>query len=194
MALRLDPAVSNVSDEVIASYAVEADRAQRDIDEATGRKRSVLKRAKSDGIKTRVLLAAIKMKKQDPDEVALEMRDSIRYANIIAPGVRLTQAELFSASDAPTALNAKTQGKVQDWDAEQRGYESGLNGGTMDDCVFAPGTEGRVHFQQGFVRGQTVIADRMGENAKKADPSRTKRRGGKPDPAHDDGQTEFEDA
>ena len=70
MALRLDPAVSNISDEVIASYAIEADRAQRDIDEATGRKRSVLKRAKSDGIKTRLLLAAIKMKRQDPDEVA----------------------------------------------------------------------------------------------------------------------------
>ena len=178
MALRLDPAVSNVSNEVIASYAIEVDRAQRDIDEASGRKRAVLKQAKSDGIKTKVLLAAIRMKKQDPDEVASEMRDAIRYANIIAPGVRLTQAELFSASDAPTALNAKTQGRVQDWDAEQRGYESGLNGGTMEDCVFAPGTEGRVHFQHGYVRGQTVIAERMGETAKTADPSRTKRRGG----------------
>ena len=178
MALRLDPATSNVSNEVIAGYAVEADRAQRDIDEATGRKRSVLKRAKAEGVKTRVLLAAIKMKRQDPDEVALEMRDSIRYVNIITPGVRLTQAELFTGEDATRPLNVKVQAEVQAWQAEAGGYADGKQGGHLNDSPHQVGTEARVHYERGWLRGQAVIANEMAPNAKKADPSRTKRRGG----------------
>mgnify|MGYP000046402635 CR=1 FL=1 len=176
MAPRLDPNVSNVSNEVIASFAIEADQAQRDIDEASGRKRAILKRAKGQGVKTDIILAVLAMKKQDEADVLARMRDTLRYAAIIVPNVKLSQADLFDTLDTKP-LNARSRADVQEWEAERKGYECGLIGGSMGDCVYAPGTEARVHFERGFVRGQTVIADRMGENAKKADPSRTKRRG-----------------
>ena len=185
MAARLDPQESNVSNEAIAAIAIEVDQAQREIDEATGRKRSILKRAKSQGIKNDILLSVIAMKKQDEIDVQAKLRDTLRYARVIVPHIKLTQADLFGGLDE-RPLNAKTQGAVKDWEAEQKGYENGMAGGTMDDCVYAPGTEARVHYQRGYVRGQTVIADRMGDNAKKADPSLVKRRGGKKAAAGDD--------
>ena len=177
MAARLEPQDSNVSNEVIAAFAIEVNKAQRDIDEATGRRRAILKRSKADGVKNDILLSVIKMKKQDEDEVRARLRDVLRYAKVIVPHIKLGQADLFDGVD-DRPLNTKAQGASQDWTANERGYETGLAGGSMDDCVFAAGTEGRVHFEQGFWRGQAVIADRMGQGVKKADPSLFKKRAG----------------
>lgn len=187
MAPRMDTTPpSNVSSEVIAGYAIEYDRAQREKDEAVGRARAILKRAKSAGVKTKLLIAALAQKKQDPDELRIEMRDSIRYCNIIVPLAKLTQADLFNDAERP--LNSKTQAQMQTWEAEQKGYDCGLIGGTMDDAVFAPGTPAYAAFQTGFTRGQTVIAERMGENSKQADSGLKKRRGKKAAAADDSEQ------
>lgn len=176
MAPRLDPAPSsNVSNEVIASYDVELSRAQRDIDEANGRKRAILARAKKSGIKTKTLLAAQRLRQNDNGTANMEMRDLLRYVRIVAPGIDFTQGSLFDGLD-DRPLNTKAQGAVLDWQAEQEGYVAGLNGGALDDSPFPEGSEAHMHYHTGFSRGQRVIAERMGDNARQADAGLTKRR------------------
>ena len=198
MAPRLENAPSNVTAESIARFAIEADQAQREIDEATGRKRSVLKRAKGAGVNTRALLAALVMKREDEDRATLEVRDTIRYAQIIAPAVKLSQADLFTDEMRP--LKPKIRAEVDAWDAELEGYNNGLNGGSMDDARFPQGTPHHSLFFKGFMRGQAVIAARMGPDEKKADASLVKNRTGKMAAAADDAgdmpppeQTDLED-
>lgn len=197
MAERLDTTPpSNVSNEAIAQFAIEAGTAQREIDEATGRKRAVLKRAKAAGVDTKALLAALALKRRDPDDVLTEQRNIIRYAGIIAPHLPMSQAELFEGLDQrPLADKAARQ--MQEWDADERGYAAGLNGGSMDDCPAAPGTPVYVRFHAGFMRGQAVIAERMGDNAKPANTRAAKRRGRAAAAADDDEdprQTDLEEA
>lgn len=167
---------SNVSNELIASFDVEVSRAQREIDEATGRKRAILARAKKSGIKTKALLAAQRLRKDDSETANMELRDLLRYAGVIAPGIEFSQASLFDGMD-DRPLNAKVQGQVQDWDAEQAGYDAGLNGGALEDSPFPAGSEAQTHYHTGYTRGQRVIAERMGDNARQADAGLTKRRG-----------------
>lgn len=200
MADRLEQAPgSNVSNEAIAQFAIEAGKAQREIDEATGRKRAVLKRAKAAGVDTKALLAALALKKLDPDVVLQQQRDLIRYVGIIAPYVPMTQAELFQGLDtAPLAERAAQD--MTTWEAEERGYNAGIAGGGMDDCPFEPGTPAYVAFHEGFIRGQSVIAERMGPaGATQARTSRTKRRSGRDkaagaDTDDDPRQTDLEEA
>lgn len=196
MADRLDqPAPGNVSNEVIAGFAIEADRAQRAIDEASGKKRAILKRAKAAGVDCDALLAALRAKKRDPDEVRIALRNALRYSGILAPGAKLTQDDLFGLDERP--LNNKVRGEMGAWDADQAGYEAGKAGGQLDDSPYPAGSEAQAHYHTGWSRGQAVIAERMGEHARKADTGRTKRRG-KAAAANDGGdeedQTELEDA
>lgn len=188
---------SNVSNEVIASFALEADRAQREIDEASGRKRSVLKRAKAAGVNTKALLEALRMKRDDEDRAKLDMRDTIRYTGVIAPSVKLTQTDLFDSLDT-RPLNDRMQAQVLEWEAEQNGYAVGLNGGGREECPFDATTPNCLAWYRGWERGQRVIAERMDENAKKADGRLTKRRGGRDKAAGEDvqpdpRQTDIED-
>lgn len=193
MAPRLDASTqSNTSNEVIVGFALEVARAKRDKDEATGRERAILKRAKAAGVDNEQMLQALQMRKVDAEDVVKKMQTQIRYLNIIHGGVTLTQADLFGVEQRP--LNKKATGAVQAWEAEERGYDCGLNGGGIEDAVYAPGTEAHANFARGFERGQTVIAERMGDNSKKADMSLTKRRGKKAAAADDSEDPPEDDA
>ena len=200
MAPRLEAAKSNVTNEAIAQFAIEADQAQREIDEASGRKRAVLKRAKGAGVNTKALLTALGMKRDDEERVRLDMRDTIRYAHIVAPAVKMSQDDLFGGFET-RALKPKVQAQVQAWEAEQEGYTAGLNGGDRSDSRFPEGSPGSAQFFKGFLRGQSVIAARMGPDEKKASASLVKNRDGKMAAAGDegegmdqhDGQTDLED-
>lgn len=198
MAPRLETAKSNVTNEAIAQFAIEADQAQREIDEATGRKRAVLKRAKGAGVNTKALLSALGMKREDEEMVRLQMRDTIRYAQIVVPAVKLNQDDLFGGIET-RALKPKVQAQVLAWDAEQEGYNAGLTGGDRADSRYPEGTPGATQFFKGFIRGQAVIAARMGPDEKKASTSLSKNRDGRMAAAgeagdeQNDGQTDIED-
>lgn len=181
MADRLNPtALPNVSNELIASFAMEADLAQRDIDEAASRKRAVLKRASRAGVRTKTLLAALALRKGDPDEALAELRDLLRYTTVLAPGINFSQTSLFDALDT-RPLNEAVQAELLIWDADREGWDCGLAGGSPDDATYAPGSPAANAFIVGFHRGERAAAEKLGENAKQADASRTKPRRGKPE-------------
>lgn len=176
MAPRLHTKDSNVSAELVAAYGIEVGKARRELDEASGRHRAVLKRAKAAGVDTKTLIEVLGMKRQDEDAVRLDMRTRLRYAAILAPGIPLKQSDLFDNLPSKP-LNQKAAGAQLEWEAEQKGYDTGLNGGGLEDAVYAKGTPAFVAFARGYERGQAVIAERMGENSKQADSRLTKRRG-----------------
>lgn len=190
MAERLDPKPrSNVSNEVIAAGGMELDRAQRDIDEATGRKRAILKRLSGSGIKTKPLLAALALRKKDEDSALSDMRDMLRYVHIVAPGIDMSQASLFDDLDV-RPLGSATQSEVDCWNAHLAGYEAATEGTGLDDANYEAGSDAQARFHEGYDRGARIAADKMEPNAKQADASRTKKRGrGKPE--HD---VDLEDA
>lgn len=195
MAERLEGRKSNVSNELIASFAIECEQAQREIDEASGKKRAVLKRAKASGLNTKALLAAISIKKQDDDTTKTEERDRLRYAAIIVPGGPWKQEELFADLDL-RPLNRKAQAAQTDWEMEMTGYQAGRDGHDKSANPHHAGTPGFVKWQAGWQRGQLHLANTSDpeSNSKVADIGKAKRRSGRDKAAEPEEQTDLEDA
>lgn len=198
MARRLDeePRKSNVSNELIASFGIEVEQAQREIDEATGRKRSVLKRAKESGLNTKQLLAAISLKKQDADTMIQDERDRLRYARVIAPAGPWTQEDLFGGLDLKP-LSRKAQSAQNEWEWEREGYRAGLDGRDKSDNPHVQGAPAHVKWLAGWQRGQLQLATSGDDGGKVASLARRKPRTGK-DAAAEQGaedreQTDLED-
>ena len=168
-------ALPNVSNELIASFAMEADLAQRDIDEASGRKRAVLKRASRVGIRTKTLLAALSLRKGDPDEALAEFRDLLRYATVVAPQIDLSQGSLFDALDIGP-LNETTQNEVECWNAHLLGYDAGIAGDAMDDTAYETGSEAHSRYHEGYSRGSQLSAERRPDGTTTEDASGAKAR------------------
>lgn len=190
MADRLNPpALPNVSNELIASFAMEADLAQRDIDEASSRKRSVLRRASRAGVRTKVLLAALSFRKGDPDDAVAELRDLLRYVNVLAPSINFSQSSLFDALDI-RPLNEAAQLEIEGWNAHLAGYDAGVAGEGLDDAPYEPHSAAHDRYHEGYDRGSRIGAERLEPGTTMADPDRVKpKRRGKPE--HD---VDLEDA
>lgn len=143
---------------------------KRRCEEENGVLRNIVKRAKSDGINTKEMIAVVALSKLDPDQVQADLRDRVRYMALRRMPV--IQVELFGGLDV--TLTPSSQQKDDLWDAEEAGYRAGRHGASRDDCPYPPATEMYVHWVEFWFKGQAAIARELGDNAKIASTSRAR--------------------
>jgi ribosome modulation factor len=151
---------SNVTNDTIREYVRELMTAQRGIDEATGRKRAILKRAKAAGCNLDGLSTAAAAKRQDPAEVIERERQRVRYLAAVDITVFTTQAELFH--DAPISGDTdESKREMDEFHIEDAGYAAGKDGASHTLCPYHVGSEKQALWMRGYHRGQQVIAAKM---------------------------------
>jgi ribosome modulation factor len=175
--MSLDQSGSNTATNDSAADWMRQYRVQKRLcEEANGVLRSLIKRAKSDGINTKAMIEAVKASKLDPEVVAADLRDQIRYMGIIH--VPMTQASLFD--DYNVEVSTQTAHADDLWDADDNGYRAGRHGARIEDCPYDPGTELHVHWLQAWHKGQAAIARELGPDVKPASASKTRKRSAQP--------------
>lgn len=130
--------------------------------------RSIVKRAKTGGMNTKAMIAAVNATKIDPDEVADNLRDQIHLMSVLR--VPITMEQLFADFDA--SVTDKTRREDDLWDAEDKGYRAGRHGVKVEECPYDAGTELHVHWMQEWNKGQAAIARELGPDVKMASTSR----------------------
>lgn len=166
-------AKSNVSNDVIWGFMQEAAESRRAIDEATAVHRTILKRAKSAGVDQKILADAISARKQDPDKVVMDLKNTIRYYEI--GGIPLSKSGLFDNLSADP-VDERTQEEQGLWAAEEAGYNCGIANGARDDNPFPPGVETHAKWDEGFQRGKKFLAGQTTASDKPASTRRGKNR------------------
>lgn len=131
--------------------------------EAQGIYRAALKKAKSDGVPPAEIINAISVRKQDVDEVALNLKQRVYYTQI-ALG---TQFNLFARDTGPV-LSQEDQERRDEWAATQEGYASGKSGGMLDSNPYKAGSAAHPAWAKGWHNGQAQIAKEMGPGGKVA--------------------------
>lgn len=159
---------SAVSNDACSDWIRQYRSQKRRCDEEQGVLRNIIKRAKSDGINARAMIAAVNATKQDPEVIAADLRDQIRYMGLIH--LPVSQGQLFEGWD--DAVTAKTQHEDDLWDAEDAGYRAGRHGVPSEESPYAVGTELHVHWLSEWHKGQASIARELGENVKRASSAR----------------------
>jgi hypothetical protein len=161
---------TNVSNETWLQFVREAAATRREIEEATGRHRAVMKRAKAAGCNPKVIAAAITAKKQDPAVIVSEVRDSVRVLNLV--GIELDSGSIFGSWQPEI-----TQKAAEEFDlhvAEERGYGAGKGGGDRDANPYEPGSPFHAAYDKGWIAGQRAIAEQMGPDKKPVAASRAR--------------------
>lgn len=159
---------TNVPNETWLQFVREASATKREIDEASGRHRSVMKRAKAAGCNPKVIALAITSKKQDPAVVASEIRDTVRVMNLV--GVELTPGNLFGTWEPSVTEKAAEEFDLHT--SEERGYAAGKGGQDRAGNPFEAGSPFHQSWDNGWIRGQKFIADSMGPDKVQANASR----------------------
>lgn len=159
---------SNVANETWLEFIREASATKRGIEEASGRHRAVLKRAKAAGCNPAIIAAAIAAKRKDHAVVMGEVRDSVRVFNLV--GITIAQTDLFGGW-APE-VTEKAAADHDMFTAEERGYDAGKAGQDRHGNPFTAGSPFFQEWDSGWVKGQAAIAERMAPGASQADASR----------------------
>ena len=137
------------------------------------------KAAKSDGVDLDAFKLLERLTKVDSDEAEAQLRHLKDYCAWLKLPIG-TQLGLFAAAVADEPTDG-AQAEQRAWEAEQAGIEAGKGGQhRVDDNPYPAGTEHYARFDKGYLRGQRMIADKLGENAKAADPRRGRKRDAAP--------------
>lgn len=116
------------------------------------------RRAKSAGINIDQLKAALKAKKLDVEQVAMNVRDFAQY--LLWLDVRIgTQASFLGATPPPE----EGVQKIRVQDAEQAGYEAGTKGHEISACPYKPGEELHAAWVRGLHKGVAFMEGRGGD-------------------------------
>lgn len=159
------------SDEVCADYLRQVRTQKRKCDEANGVLRSILKRAKADGIDTKALNGAIAKTKQEPDVVAASMAAEIRYLGILRVAT-ITPDALFAGYQID--YEAPRSAADLEWEAGEAGYQAGRHATPIDECPYEPGSPHHVTWRKSWHDGQAANAEVLGDNAKQASTSKAR--------------------
>jgi len=161
-------APENIDNDAKLAWMRQYQTQKRLCDEANGVLRSIIKRAKSEGMNSKSLIGAVASSKLDPDVVKNDLRDTIHYLSLLR--MPLTQAELFA--DLDVTVSEDTAAASSAWDADDAGYRAGRAGAGIDDCPFPHGTELAVHWVKSWQAGLATIAQEMGPNQRPASVSK----------------------
>lgn len=143
--------------------------AQREIDEATGRKRAILKRAKGMGANLKAL-AAIQQMRKDPDEAALYIKDLARYSAWMKLPI-FTQADIFSEAGPDDEATHKYDLQR----AFDEGYHFGADKGDIEGSPYPAGNEFHVKWIEGYRAGEATLKGAEAEGVIKASTSRKRK-------------------
>lgn len=162
------PQTEAISNDVISDFMRQYRQQKRKCSEEQGVLRNILKRAKSAGLNTKEMTASVQDLTQEPDIVAQNLSDGLRYRTLL--GIKtITREALFDWSDD---VSPQTRHHDDLWDAEENGYKAGRAGQSADDNPYDVGSELHVHWLGEYRKGQMSIAREMGPNVKQANPSR----------------------
>ncbi len=166
-------AKSNLTPEVYLERARAVQQSYTALQTAQSEHQAMVKRAKNVGIDTKAMLAVMKMRRQDPDGIAMFERNKARYA--AWEGLEIgTQPNLFGATDDQHPTE-KAAAEFKAHRAQDDGHHEGASGALRDSNPHLPGSELHARWDTGWLAGQATIADRMGENAKNARTGRKRR-------------------
>jgi hypothetical protein len=174
------PAVSNLTPETYLEYRRRVGVTMTALLEAQSMHQAECKRAKSAGIDTKAMLAVIRMRKQDPEEVAMHERNKLRYAGWEGMA-HAQQIPLFGATDDqhPTEKAAREFALHR---VEDDGRFAGRDGTKRDQNPNDPGSEAHSRWDTGWMATQAEFAAVLGENATKAGTQRKRRDPGEASP------------
>ena len=127
------------------------------LDSANGEYRAAVKAAKSDGVKTSQLLAAMSAKKREQEDVTSDLRDYVRYLGLF--NMPVTQMDLFGTGGSEEETNDEGGGVEHTrWEAEQAGKKAGSDGRPHSDNPHNQGTELAQAWHTGWSRSQEQLA------------------------------------
>ena len=159
-------AKSNLTPEAYLEYARAVQQSYTALQTAQSEHQTNVKRAKNGGVDTKAMLAVMKLRRQDPEDVALFERNRARYA--AWEGVKIGfQAEMFGATDDQHPTD-KAAAEFAAHRAYDDGYFEGRSGALRGSNPHEPASEVYARWDTGWLAGQATIADEMGESAKKA--------------------------
>jgi ribosome modulation factor len=147
-----------VSNDEVVDWSRQYQVQKRACDEANGVLRNIVKRAKSNGVNVKAMIAVHVLSKLDLDVVIHDLRDQIRYMALRRMPVH--QTDLFEGWT--DTLTSKTQAQDQEWEAYDAGYAAGRQGVPVDDCPYPAGSELALHWRGSWQRGQASLASELG--------------------------------
>ena len=179
--LNAEDGANTISPNEFLAIQTELRAAQREIDAATGRKRAILKRAKSQGADLDAIALLNRFARMDDDEAAGVLRNTIRYASWQEISC-WSQQEMFGGGggDAPSE-------KAKADYSEARAYDDGYHGGKDADPIennpFPAGGPLHQQWTVGWHDGQAANAPAQAEGVEKASTRRKRRNGAEAQPA-----------
>jgi ribosome modulation factor len=135
---------------------------------ALGAYRATLKRWGKLGVDTEAVAFALAHRWDDEEELVLAERNKLRMLQLSGkvPNIRNRLLKNLTIQE-PTTNEANDLAKAK---AADLGTQSGINGISRDANPYLPGTELHVHWIEGWLSGQRVIANRMEQNAQADEP------------------------
>lgn len=130
-------------------------------DSAVAKQRAVRARFENMGANMRALDLMLKLRKVEPEDAEMLLRDALRYCRWASMKVG-EQASLFGSDDAQ-APSEKARGEWTEAQAYEEGYAAGKAGRSGTDHRFVAGTPVHQRFYQGWVDGQTLLAEMLGK-------------------------------
>lgn len=159
MATRLQTDLKpNVTPDQVVEMALELFRMKRALDEANGKYRAQRKKMDSAGIDMKAFAMLESLSKLDEEERCTRLRNLFRLA---APlDLKLAkQADLFP--ETVEVPGEKMTAEQRKWAVSEAGYEAGKKGANRDSNPNEAGSEYHATWDEGWIRGQATIADRM---------------------------------
>lgn len=172
---------SNVTDARLQKHIRAISGFKVALDSAQGEYRAGLKAAKTDGINTGQLIAAMAAKKRELDEVKTDFRAFMRYMAVL--DMPLHQMDMFGGSggddpdpepeQAPASNGDEADEEHQAWKAKEDGQVAGSAGRFKEDNPHHQGTALCVAWHEGWAIGQESLLEKD-NGTKRATPRRSR--------------------
>jgi ribosome modulation factor len=159
-------ASNNIRADFIRQYRLQ----KRKCDEENGILRSIQKAAKSHGMTTASLKKAVELTKVEPEQAALEIRDTLHYLGLMH--VSLPRETLF---DWDAEVSEETERANDLWAIGEAAYQAGRAGASSDDCPYDEGDERYDHWMAEWTKGANSRARELPAGVEQARATRGRR-------------------
>lgn len=155
---------------LILKIAVES--AQEAVNQKNGAYRAFLKKQKKLGVSPESITYVLARRFEDPDLVLISEREKLKMMELsgFIPGLLGKLSERYSVEEA--TFNEEEEMAIII--AIDQGTKAGRTGISRDANPYIPGSMGHVRWVEGYLTGQQIIADEMGEIAVKRGRGRPK--------------------
>lgn len=145
-------------------------------DSAAGSRRAVMARFERLGVHKPGLQLFLKLRNMEPADAEMTLASALRYCRWAQLEIG-DQATLFAASDDAGKPAQKATDGLTEAVAYEEGYAAGKAGRDRGQHRYEAGTPMHARFDEGWVDGQEVLANQLGEDRPK-DGTLRKKKGG----------------